>query len=98
MELLEQLMEPRRLSNAVGYNVILSLNAGAGDDRLPLRGPGDEVGAQELDVARGGTTCVGKDGPISVNVDDQLRGRRGLKKKVIVESASEVAKNPLGSG
>jgi hypothetical protein len=53
VELLEHLSEPRRLGHAVGHNMILGLNAGPGDDGLPLRGPGDEVSTQEHDGARG---------------------------------------------
>jgi hypothetical protein len=36
MDLLEQLTESGRLGHAVGHNAILSLSAGAGDDRLSL--------------------------------------------------------------
>jgi hypothetical protein len=37
MKLLEQLMESRCLSHAVGHDVALVLNARARDDGLPLR-------------------------------------------------------------
>lgn len=37
-------MESGCLGDAVGHNTILGLGAGAGDDGLLLRGPGDEVG------------------------------------------------------
>lgn len=45
MKLLEQLMEPERLSHTVGHCVILNLSARAGDNELVLRRPGEEVGA-----------------------------------------------------
>jgi hypothetical protein len=44
VELLKKLAEPGGPGHAVGHNAILSLSAGAGDDGLSLRGPGDEVG------------------------------------------------------
>jgi hypothetical protein len=65
-------------------------------DGLSHQGPGDEVGAQEHVVARDGPTRVRTTNTINVNVDDQLRSRRGSK-KAVVEGAAEVAKNLLGS-
>jgi hypothetical protein len=35
---------------------------------------------------------------VIVGVDDQLRCRRRSKKQTVVEGATKVAKNPLGSG
>jgi hypothetical protein len=43
VELLKQLTEPDCLGYVVGHNAILGLSAGAGDDRLSLQGPGEEV-------------------------------------------------------
>jgi hypothetical protein len=51
MKLLEQLMEPGCLNHVAGHNAVLSLSARAEDDRLPLRGLEDEVGARERGVA-----------------------------------------------
>jgi hypothetical protein len=45
VELLKKLAEPRGLDHVVGHNTVLGFSIGAGDDGLPLRGPGDEVGA-----------------------------------------------------
>jgi hypothetical protein len=45
VELLQKLADLGGLGHAVGHNAILGLSVGAGDDELPLRGPGDEVGA-----------------------------------------------------
>jgi hypothetical protein len=50
VELLEELARPRGLNHVIAHSAILGLCAGAGDDGLPLGGPGDEVGAQEHDV------------------------------------------------
>jgi hypothetical protein len=58
MELLEELPEPTSFSHAVGHDVILSLDARSGDDVLPLGGPGDEVVAEEHNIARGGPACI----------------------------------------
>jgi hypothetical protein len=44
VELVEELVHPGGLRHAVGHRAVLGLSAGAGDDRLPLGGPRDEVG------------------------------------------------------
>jgi hypothetical protein len=44
VELVEELAQPGGLRHAIGHGAVLSLCAGAGDDGLPLGGPGDEVG------------------------------------------------------
>lgn len=95
MKLLEHLTEPRRLGNTVGHNTILSLCVGVGDDKLLLGGLGDEIGAQEHDIDRGGPTSVGA---ADVGVGNQLISQRGSKKKTVVDGGTEVAKNPLCSG
>lgn len=41
---------------------------------------------------------VGATRSVSIGVDNQLRGQRGLKEKVVVEGVAEVAKDPLRSG
>jgi hypothetical protein len=50
MELVEQLAQPGGLRHAVSHGAILDLDAGAGDDGLPLGSPRDEVGAQEHSI------------------------------------------------
>jgi hypothetical protein len=40
-----ELLDPGRFGHAIGHSVIVGLDAGAGDDRLPLRQPEDEVGS-----------------------------------------------------
>jgi hypothetical protein len=75
MELLEKLAQPGGLCHDVGHNVVLSLCIGARDDGLPLGDPGDEVGAQEHDIAGSGTTCVGTANLVLVSVDHVLRCR-----------------------
>ena len=51
VEHVEELTEPSRLSHAVGHDAVLGLGAGAGDNRLALRRPGDEVVTEEHGVA-----------------------------------------------
>jgi hypothetical protein len=46
VDLLEKLTQLGGLGHVVGHSVVLGLRARAGDDGLPLGGPGDEVGAQ----------------------------------------------------
>jgi hypothetical protein len=72
MELVEELAQPGGLRHTVVYGVVLSLYAGAGDDGLPLGSPGDEVRAQEYDIARSGSACVGATDPVGVGVDHEL--------------------------
>jgi hypothetical protein len=79
LEVLEKLAQLAGLCHAVGHSAVLSLRAGAGDDGLPLGGPGDEVGAQEHDITRSESTCVGTANPVSVGVDHELRRRGGLE-------------------
>jgi hypothetical protein len=45
VELVEKLAHLGGLGHVVGHSAILGLGTGAGDDRLPLGSPGDEVGA-----------------------------------------------------
>jgi hypothetical protein len=73
MELMEQLMEPNRLSHAVGHGAILGLGAGAGENRLALRRPGDEVVTEEHGIARGGPARVWITSPVSIGVDAKFR-------------------------
>jgi hypothetical protein len=68
---LEQLTEPGYFSHTIGHSVILGLTTGGGDDRLPLRQPGDKVGTQERDVDRSGPACVGVAN--LVGLDDHVR-------------------------
>jgi hypothetical protein len=79
VEFLKKLAKPGGLGYVVGHSAILDLSAGAGDNVLPLRGPGDEVGAQKHDVAGCGSTRVGAASPVDIGVDHQLRSRGGSK-------------------
>jgi hypothetical protein len=69
VELVEQLTEPNRLSHAVGHGAVLGLGAGAGDNRLALRRPGDEVVTEEHGIARGGPARVWTTRPVDIGVD-----------------------------
>jgi hypothetical protein len=73
VELVEELAHPGGLRHAVGHNAVLDLGAGAGDDRFPLGGPGDEVSIQEYNIVGSGSACVGAAGPVGVGVDHELR-------------------------
>jgi hypothetical protein len=97
MELLEKLAKLGSLGHAVGHNEVLGVDAGARDDRLPLGGPGDEVGAQEHDVTRSSPSHVGATSLVGVGVDHKLRHRGGSKEEVIVDGAAKVAKDLLES-
>jgi hypothetical protein len=51
LELVEQLSQPNGLSHAVGNDMILGLNARAGDDGLPLGRPENQVVPQQHRIA-----------------------------------------------
>jgi hypothetical protein len=76
VELVEELAHSEGLHHAVGHSAVLDLCVGAGDDGLPLGGPGYKVGAQEHSIAGSGPARVGAAGLVSVGVDHELR-RRG---------------------
>jgi hypothetical protein len=94
---MEELAYPGSLCHAVGHSAVLSFCAGAGDDRLPLGGLGDEVGTQEHGIARGGPACVGAVGPVSIGIDHKIRSRGWAEEEAVVEKATEVSQNPLKS-
>jgi hypothetical protein len=91
----KQLSKPTRLCHAVGHDAVHRLSARMGDDVLTLRGPGDEVVAQEHCVARSGPASVETTGPVSISVDDEVRRRGVVKKQTVVEGALEVSKDAL---
>jgi hypothetical protein len=64
------------LHHAIGHGAVLGLSTQAGYDVLMLRRLGDEVGAEENSVARGGLACVWVSHPICISVDHQLGGGR----------------------
>jgi hypothetical protein len=72
VQLHKQLSKPTRLCHTVGHGAVLRLSARMGDDVLTLRGPGDEVVAQEHRVARSGPVSVGTTGLVSISVDDEV--------------------------
>jgi hypothetical protein len=43
VELVEELAQPGGFCHAVGHGTVLDLGTGAGDDGLPLGGPGNEM-------------------------------------------------------
>lgn len=53
VKLLEELVQPARLSHSISNNPILSLSTRAGDHGLTLGGIGDEVVPKEHRIARG---------------------------------------------
>jgi hypothetical protein len=95
MQLHKQLSKPTRLCHTIGHGVVLCISARSGDDVLTLRGPGDEIVAQEHRVARSGPASVGTTGPVNISVDDEVRRRGTAKKQAMVNGALEVPKDAL---
>jgi hypothetical protein len=52
-----------------------------------LRTLGDEVGAEEHSIARGGPTCVQAIRLIRISVDRQLGGGRASQEEAIIQGA-----------
>jgi len=98
MELSEELPEPGSLNHTVSHSVVFHLDTRARDDRLEFGRLGHQVATQKDGVARGGAPSVRTPGPVGVNVDDELGGgRASVKEETEVDSAAEVAKDPLES-
>jgi hypothetical protein len=74
MQLLEVLPEPTSFGHAIGHGAILSLGARSGDNVLALGGPGDEVVAEEHNIARGRLACIRATRPVRIRVNHQLGG------------------------
>ena len=72
MELAEELAEPGGLSDGIGHGPILGLGAGAGHRVLPLRGPSEQVGAEENAMTRHGLACIRAARPVGVEVSNEL--------------------------
>jgi hypothetical protein len=77
-------LQPAGLRHTIGHGPILGLGTRAGDDVLMLRRPGDEVGAEEHSVARGGLACVRATRLLRISVDCQLEGGRAPQEKAII--------------
>jgi hypothetical protein len=73
-------LSPARLCHTVGHGAVLCLSARTGDDVLTLRGPGDEVVAQEHRLARSEPTSVRTTSLVNISIDDEIR-RSGATKK-----------------
>jgi hypothetical protein len=85
VQLHKPLMKPAHLHHVVGHDVVPHLSAQTGDDILMLRGPGDEVVAQEHRVARSGSTSVETTSLVSISVDDEVWRRGAMKKHAMME-------------
>jgi len=97
VKLSRELSKPGGLRHTVGDGPVLHLGTGAGDHRLPLGRPRDEVAAQEDGVARRGPASVRAATPVGVGVDDEVSGGRSVEEQTIVNRATEVAEEPLQS-
>ena len=91
VKLRQELSKPGRLRHAVSDSPVLRLSTGAGDNRLPLGRPGDQVAAQEDGVAGSRAASVRAASPVSVGVDHQLSRGRAVKHQAEVHSATDVA-------
>ena len=69
----EKLARSEGLYHFAGHNTVLNLCARAGNDRLTLGGPGNEVGAQEHDITESGSSHVGIANLVSVGLDHKLQ-------------------------
>ena len=94
VELTQELSKPGRLCHAVSNSTELRLGNGAGNNRLSLGRPGDEVATQEHGIPRGGAASVRTTGPVRVGVDNQL-SRGAVETQTEVNRATNVAEEAL---
>jgi hypothetical protein len=64
---------------------------------LALGGPRNEIVVKKHSIARGGLAAVRTTSPISISVDNKISQSRQSQQETKVESASNVAQNPLES-
>jgi hypothetical protein len=64
---------------------------------MALGGPRNEIVAKKHSIARGGLAGVRTTSPISISVDNKTSRSRRSQKETKVESASNIAHNPLES-
>jgi hypothetical protein len=72
MKLHQELAKPGSLGYSIGDCTILCFCTGAGDRRLALGGPGDEIGAEEHRITRSGFASLEAASPVSIGVDNQV--------------------------
>jgi hypothetical protein len=75
--------------------VVLGFRAGAGDDSLPLGGPGDQVVPEEHGIPRRGTPSVRTTSPVGVGVGDQVGARRAAHQQAEVWCPVKIAQAAL---
>ena len=97
MKFLEELPQPRSLSDTVGNSPVLGLSARARDGGLPLGRPGDKTAAEEDGITGGGAASVRAAGPISIRVDDELCWRGPRDDEAMIKSPLEIAQDSFGS-
>jgi hypothetical protein len=95
LELMQELAQPGGLSHTIGDDMVLDFGTGAGDDNLPLGGPGDQVVPEEHDIARRGATNVRAANPVGVGVDDQVGAGRAAQQQAEVRRLTKIAQDAL---
>jgi hypothetical protein len=95
LELEKKLTKPTALSHGVSHGSVLGLGTGARHSGLAFRRPGHQVIAKVDTVARGGATSVRAACPVRIRVCGEGHSRRRVKLKPEVESAANVAQDPL---
>jgi hypothetical protein len=83
------------LSHTIGHSAVLGLRARAGDDGLPLGGPGGQVVPKEHGIARCRMPSVRVAIPVSVGVGDQVRPRRAAQHQAQVWCPVKIAQDAL---
>jgi hypothetical protein len=98
VKLSQELPKPRRLSHAISNNPVLLLNTRAGDDRLSLGRPGNQVAVEDESIALGRAAGVWTTSPVSINVYNQLSRGEAVKNQTEVNRATNVAKEAQQDG
>lgn len=93
MKLRKQLAHPTALSDGMSDSPVLSFHAGAGDGRLSLEGPRDEIIPEVDAVAQRRASHVGAASPVGIGVHRQGRCGGGTQRETMVEGPFDVPQN-----
>jgi hypothetical protein len=95
MKLSQKLTYPAAFGNGVSDSPVLRLGTRTRDCSLAFRRPSDQVVAEVHTIPRSGPSCVRASSPVCVRVRSERRRRRAAEVHAEIESAFDVAQNPL---
>jgi hypothetical protein len=91
----QELSKSGHLHHAVSSSPVLRLSTRAGDNRLSLGRPGDQVAAEEDGITCGRAARVRAPHLVSVSIDNQLSRWRPVEDQAEVNFFADIAKEAL---